>query len=198
MDARFSSRSKARSYFGKNAPPYVANQTKTSAAQKALLEEIPLIYDIIIFISLYSEHKKITPKDIEKELNISSEEVKLVLRKLRSVNILPVNSTEIAFTDWFIIPDNDQFRGIRKRNFSKFMKRHLASQFDELYSIQNLTVRLASRRQVEDLKEKIYSITQWFMNLKEEELGSPYSLMIGGGVFSFKNSEEEKTHEPIS
>ena len=158
----------------------------TGITQKKLLEEMPEIYELILYISMYSDHRNITPKMLSKDLGLPLNIIQLMIRKLKSANILPLDSEKIKFTDWFIIPDNSEFRKIRKRNFQNFALKHLNSEFDENTSIQNLTVRLASKNHIEQLQEKIYWITQWFMNLKEQNNSEPYSLIIGGGVFDFK------------
>lgn len=171
---------------------YRENKRTITQNDAEALELNPVLYKIIIYLSLFSGRRVITANDLAKDFNFNLREAKVYINKLRSMRIIDLRDERLVFLGWISIPDEAKYRSIRRRNFKSFVMKHLQQDYDEEWSHERIVVRRVKKKNLDELKERLCNLYRWYLNNDLEEIdddGVPYAFFSGGApIASFKDS----------
>lgn len=162
--------------------------TVNDSEQKKMLEECPLIYRVVVYLGLFSDRDFITEKTISKAFNLSCRETTEIVNKLRGAGVLDLRNDRLQFSGWYMVPDNPEYRHIRRTNFNAAMRLHLDEKYQEEWTHERIGFRRVRKDHVHILKEKIHDLFIWFGNsdISGTDDGVPYSFFAGGSpIMSF-------------
>lgn len=163
--------------------------TVNDVEQRKMLEECPLIYRIVVYLGLFSERDYITEKTIADEFKLTHHEAVEIVNKLKGTGIIDLRSERLKFSGWYMVPDNQEYRRIRRTNFRAAMQLHLDERFQEEWTHERIGFRRVRKEHVNTLKEKIHDLFIWFGNsdIDSTDEGIAYSFFAGGSpIFDFK------------
>ena len=182
-----------KSYFADQSEPERNKEHRTiiSPKQTKELEKDPFLYKVVIYLALFSSSKQLSIKMVAKEFNLTYPEAMECINKLKAIDLIDLRNERLVFSGWYVVPDNQEYRHIRRANFNSHVKMHLDQKFDERWSHERLTIRRVHKKRVDELKQKLHALYRWFVNSdieETEESGVPYAFFTGAGrIESFKN-----------
>lgn len=172
---------------------YRENKRTITPNDAEALELNPVLYKIIIYLSLFSGRRIITAKELANDFNFTLREAKVYINKLRAMRIIDLRDERLVFLGWISIPDEAKYRSIRRRNFKSFVLEHLQQDYSEEWSHERIVVRRIKKKNLDELKERLCNLYRWYLNNDLEEIdedGIPYAFFSGGApIQSFKKSQ---------
>lgn len=185
-------KSSQRSYFADPVKErdLVKNKLTINSSQKKIFEEIPFLYRVIIYLALFSDKRHITEKTLSQDFNLSYKEAQIIVNKLQGSDLIDLRKERLQFSGWCMIPDDQKYRNIRRKNFNSMVKNHFDHKYTEESSLEKTSIRRVQPKNINDLRDRVNSLFRWWANtdLVESEEGIPYSFFIGGApIDTFKN-----------
>lgn len=157
-----------------------------------LFADDPVYFELLGYISMYS-HRRVSIKELSKTFKMTPQNIKERIRKLNIYNLVQIDEKKLCFINsdsWVGVPEFDEFLLLRRKNFVNGIESHFSSNFVKGKTIEHITTRLVTDRQIVELNSKIRSLLNWFWSLPNPLSGEkPYSLCIAGNNTRFGNSK---------
>ena len=162
-----------------NTKKFKSKVQQMNRMQVKLIERDPLYLDLLVFVSCYSRFNPVSAEEISETFGIDLEQAKTKLESLYDYGIVDRKGNCYTMSNWVIIPEREEFRRVRQKNFLHSLRNHKRAGFNDL-TIQYSITRLVNKPQREELKARMKALREWIISLEDDPGLDLFSVILAG------------------